>query len=233
MEEQALQRQIDELNRKLDVVLDEIAIQKRRRQEMDDLKEDLMRVGKDMYDTAVWELEEVHDYIDTGDVLYLMKKLLRNIKSLTKMFEQLENVRDFVQDFSPISREMFNDTMSKLHEMEQKGYFDFARQLQSAADNVVTSFSGEDVKALSDNVVSILNTVKTVTQPEMLHAINNAVMVYKNLDLQPPDEASLYSLLKELNNPDIRRGLAVALRFLRNLGLPQRNQSFTQSPDHT
>jgi uncharacterized protein YjgD (DUF1641 family) len=232
MDEQTLQQQMDELNRKLDVVLDEIAIQRRRRQEMDDLKDDLMRVGKDLYETAVWELEEVHDYIDTGDVLYLMKKLLRNIKSLTKMFEQLENVRDFVQDFSPISRELFNDAMSKLHEMEQKGYFDFARQLQSAADNVVTSFSGDDIRALSENVVSILNTVKNVTQPEMLHAINNAVMVYNNLDLRPPEEASLFSLLKELNNPDVRRGLAVALRFLRNLGLPQQNQPLTQPPDY-
>jgi len=217
MDEQSLQRQIDELNRKLDLIVDEIAIQRRRRQEMDDLKEDLMRVGKDLYDSAVWELEEVHDYIQTGDVLYLMKKLLRNIKSLTKMFEQLENMRDFFQDFSPISRELFNDLLLRLHEFEQKGYFEFTRHLRTAADNVVTSFSEDDIKALSDNLVSILMTVKNLTQPEMLQAVNNALSVYKNIDLHVEENVSLFALFRELNTPEVRRGLAAALRFLKNL----------------
>ncbi len=53
MEDKIMQTQIDEINRKLDLVLDEIEHQKKHRREMDDLKDDLMRVGTDLYSTAV------------------------------------------------------------------------------------------------------------------------------------------------------------------------------------
>jgi hypothetical protein len=76
MENKNLQEQVFELNKKLDLVLEEIEHQKRSRREMDDLKDDLMRVGKDLYSTAVEELEEVHDHLNTGDLLHLGKKLL-------------------------------------------------------------------------------------------------------------------------------------------------------------
>lgn len=220
MDDSALLEQITELNRKLDFVMGEMELQRRRREEMEDLKQDLVRVGRDLFDTAVWELEEVHDSMETGDVLHLMKKLLRNIRSLTKMFEQLENLRDFFQDFSPVSRELFNDLMLELHDMEQRGYFAFAAGLKKAADNVVTSFSGEDVRALADNVVSILATVKDLTQPEMLLTVNNALRVYRNLDVEVEANVSIFALLREMNRPEVRRGLALALRILRNLAQP-------------
>jgi uncharacterized protein YjgD (DUF1641 family) len=217
MDEDKIQRQIDEINRKLDVILAEIELQQRRRREMEDLKDDLMRVGKDLYQSAVVELEEVHDHINTGDILYLGKKLLRNVNNLTKMLEQLENLRDFLQDFGPISRELFNDVLSRLHEYERKGYFEFFKELGKVGDRIVTSFTAKDVQNLGDNIVTILNTAKNLTQPDMLQAINNAVGVYKKLDAEVPQDISLIRLLKDLNDPDTRRGLAVAVRFLKNL----------------
>lgn len=222
-----LQEQIDGINRKLDVILEEIELQQRHRREMDDLKDDLMRVGKDVYQTAVVELEEVHDYIQTGDILYLFKKLLRNINNLTKMFETLENTRDFVQDFTPISRELFIDFMNKLDEFDRKGYFAFIKELNKVGDKVVTSFSVEDVKNLGDNIVTILNTVKNLTQPDMLHVINNAVAVYKKLDIEVEKDISLISLLKELNTPEMKRGLAFAIKFLKSVAEQQSTNTIT------
>lgn len=217
MNETITPERIDEINRKLDVILEEIEIQRRHRREMEDLKDDLTRVGKDLFDSAVLELEEVHDHLNTGDVLHLLKKLLRNVNNMTKTFEQLENAKDFVQDFGPISRELFRDALNRLHELDSKGYFAFARELSRAADNVVTSFTTDDVRNLADNVVTILNTVKNLTQPDMLQAMNNAVNVYKNIDMSSPGDVSFLSLLREMNAPETRRGLALAIRFLKNL----------------
>ena len=85
-----MQEQINSINRKLDVILEEIELQKKHRREMEDLKDDLTRVGKDIFKSAVIELEEVHDHLETSDILYLGKKLLRNVKNIIKMIEQLE-----------------------------------------------------------------------------------------------------------------------------------------------
>jgi uncharacterized protein YjgD (DUF1641 family) len=215
---QSVQQQINEVNKKLDIILKETELQQRHRREMDDLKDDLMRVGKDVYDTAVLELEEVHDQLKTGDILYLGKKLLRNVNNITKTFEQLEGTKDFLQDIAPISRELFMDLLNKLDEFDRKGYFEFMKQLGKVIDNVVTTFDADDVKHLAENIGVILTTVKNLTQPDMLSAVNNAVSVYKNLEIDVSEKVTMMSLVREMNKPEVRKGLAFALKFLKNLG---------------
>ncbi|MBT8379834.1 MAG: DUF1641 domain-containing protein [Ignavibacteria bacterium] len=224
MEEVKTQTQIDEINSKLDLILEEIELQKKHRREMEDLKDDLFRVGKDVYETAVTELEEVHDHIKTGDIVHLGKKLLRNVNNLNRAFDQLESTRDFLHDISPLVRESIIDTMNKMDEFDRKGYFEFIKELQKAGDNVVTSFTPNDVKQLGENVVTILNTIKNLTQPDMLQAINNAISVYKNIDVKVDENISLFGLMRELNTPEVKRGLAVGLKFLKNLASIEENQ---------
>ena len=209
--------QLEELNSKLDVILAEIEQQKRRRREMEDLKDDLTRVGNDLFQHAIVELEEVHDHLRTGDILHLFKKLLRNVNNISRMFDQLENARDFLDDFSPVFRDMAIDSMQRLDDYDRKGYFEFINAFTHIMDNIVTSFTVEDVRQLGDNIVAILNTVKNLTQPDMLQAANNFIGVYKNMDFDVPDNISLYSLLRELKSPEARKGLAISVAFLKNL----------------
>ena len=221
MEDKNIHERIDSLEKKLDIILEEIELQSRHRREMEDLKDDLTRVGKDLYQTAVVELEEVHDHLQTGDILYLGKKLLRNVNNLTAMFEKLESAKDFIDDVSPLMRESMIDFMKKMDEFDRKGYFEFLRELTKISDNIVTSFTVEDVKALGDNIVTILNTIKSLTQPDMLQAVNNAVSVYKHLDIEVKEDVSIFGLIKELNKPEMKKGLAFAIKFLQNLAAQQ------------
>ncbi|MCL6495412.1 MAG: hypothetical protein K6T54_11625, partial [Ignavibacterium sp.] len=197
MEQKDIQLQLDDINNKLNYIISEIELQKKQRSEIEDLKADLMRVAKDVYATSLEELEQVHDYLKTGDIFHLFKKLLRNINNISNLFDQLENLRDFLKDFSPISRELAIDFMNKLDEFDKKGYFEFFKESQYIVDNIVTSFTVDDVKALGDNVVTILNTVKNLTQPDMLQSVNNALNVYKKLDIEIKEEISLMKIIKE------------------------------------
>jgi len=226
MEDITKQTQIDEINRKLDIVLEEIELQRKHRREMDDLKDDLMRVGNDLYATTVNELEEVSDYLQTGDVLHLGKKLLRNINTFNKMFDQLESAKDFIEDASPLVRESIIDFMAKMDEFDRKGYFRLMKEMENVIDNVVTSFTVQDVRALGDNVVTILNTVKSLTQPDMLNAINNAVSVYTKLDIEIEENVSYFQLLKRMNTPEMRNGIAFGIKFLKSLA----EQQYTNQP---
>ena len=214
MTELQIQEELVALHRKLDTVLEEIAMQQRHRREMEDLKDDLMRVGKDVYRSAVVELEDVADNLTTGDILYLGKKMLRNVRTLTATIEQLESMRDFLQDAAPLARESFFGLMEKLDDLDRRGYFAFAREFSGVLDRVVTSFGTDDVRKLGENIVTIMTTVKNLTQPEILNTINTAITVYNKVDIEVPKEVSLVSLLRELNTPETRRGLAYAVRFL-------------------
>lgn len=229
MEEKKLQTQIDELNSKLDIILEEIELQRRHRREMEDLKDDLMRVGKDFYETAVEELDQIHDHVNTKDILHFGKYMLRNVNTISKVIQQLESAKDFLKDASPLIREYIIDFMATLDEFDRKGYFEFFKEAQNIIDNVVTSFNKNDVKALGDNIVTILNTVKNLTQPDMLHAVNNAVSVYKNLDIEVSKEVSYLKMIKELNKPEVKRGIAFAIQFLKNISEQNENKQLINS----
>lgn len=157
MTEPRIQEELEAVHGKLDAVLAEISLQQRHRHEMDDLRDDLMRVGKDVYKTVLVDLDEA----------------------------------------------------------DRRGYFAFVREFSGVLDRVVTSFSADDVKKLGDNIVTILTTVKNLTQPEIMHTINNAMTVYNSVDVRVPENISLLSLLKELNTPEAKRGMTYAIRFLK------------------
>lgn len=216
-EQTVLADRFEALDRKLDLVLAEIDAIRRVRREFEELKEDLSRVGKDAFRTAVIEMDEVAPFVSTGDFAALAKRLLRNVNTLNEVLGQLESAREFVEDATPLGRQLFSDGLAKLDELDRKGYFAMAREIQRALDNVVASFSVEDVRLLADNLVAILQTVKNLTQPGMLQAINNAVDVYKQIDFDTMEEYSLWRAFREANKPEMRRGLGFLIVFLRNL----------------
>jgi len=223
-----IQAQIDQINKKLDIILEEIELQKKHRLEVEDLKDDLMRVGKDLYQTAVEELDQIHDHVSTRDILHFGKYMLRNVNTISKVVQQLESTKDFLNDAAPLIREYIVDFMAKMDEFDRRGYFEFIKESQNIVDKVVTSFSKEDVKALGDNIVTILNTIKSLTQPDMLQALNNALQVYKKLNIEVDEKVSIFSVLREMNSPEARKGLVFALRFLKSLAeQPQSNQLTT------
>lgn len=216
-ESPALAERLDALDRKLDLVLAEVEEVRRIRREIEELKEDLSRVGKDLFSTAVAEMEEVAPFVDTGDFSSLLKRLIRNTNNFNELLVQLESARDLVHDATPLGRQLFSDGLAKLDELDRKGYFAMARELQRGLDNVVGSFTVEDVRLLSDNLVTILTTVKNLTQPDVLQSINNATEIYKKLDFDSMEEFSLWRAFKEVNKPGMRRGLGFLIVFLRNL----------------
>jgi len=222
MEEvEKLEKQLVEINQKLSLLTEQKEAQAKRQRERDELREDLGRIANDVFQTAVVELDEVAHHFDSSDLLHLTKKLLRNVRNLTHMFDQLESTGDFLRDAAPIAREAFFDLLYTLDQLDRKGYFDFMKEAAKIIDQIVSSFSVEDVRALSENIVTILLTVKNLTQPDMLIAINNAISVYKNLDINIEGEISYWRLIKEARTPEMRRGLAFGIQFLKNLAAPE------------
>jgi uncharacterized protein YjgD (DUF1641 family) len=217
MKEKNMQEQIDAMNRKLDLVLEEIQEQREMRKNVSDLSADLYKVGKDMFGAAVTELDNAGVEIDGEAVKVLALKIIRNLGTLNELFDMLESAYDLIRDVSPVLHQVGLDGIKTLNKLEQKGYIDFIKESGKIIDNVVTHFSTEDIRALADNVVTILETVKSLTQPEMLGAINNGVVVYKSLDVNEIPEYSLFKAMRAMNSPELRKGLGFMITFLKNI----------------
>lgn len=213
----ALQQQINDINRKLDLLLDYMHEQKLKSSAVDDLVSDLSIIGKDVYDTAVVELETRQVQMDPDEIKLLMIKLVKNVPTFIQMIDMLESMMDLVKDATPMVNEIIIDFTKKLHEFEQKGYFEFAKETGKVIDKVVTHYSPKDISDLSDNVVTILDTVKNLTQPDMLKAINNALRVFNSMEMDKLPEYSIWRVMKEMNSPEMKKGMAFMVTFLKNL----------------
>ena len=227
-----LDTKLDALDAKLDRVLEEVDELRRLRREVEELKDDLSRVAKDLLSTTVRELEDVAPFVQTGDFADLAKRILRNTNTLTDMLVQFEGARDFIKDATPLARALMNDSLGFLDDLDRKGYFDKGREMIRALDNVVAEFSVEDVGLLANNATTILHTIKNLTQPEMLEAVDNALEIYRKIDFNTIEEYSPFKAFREINKPEMRRGLGFMIVFLRNLSahqLPPRKPESTLS----
>jgi uncharacterized protein YjgD (DUF1641 family) len=212
-----IQEQINEINRKLDIVLEEMMAQRETRLSIEDLSSDLTIVGTDFFKATVTELDNAGIELDGEAVKQLMFKLVRNVGTLNEMFEMMESVNDLVKDASPILHQMGLDGINMMNQFEQKGYFDFMREGMNIMDNVIEHFSVEDVRLLADNVVTILETVKSLTQPDMLKAINSGLVVYKSIEVEDIEEYSIWKAMKAMNSKEMKRGIGFMITFLQNI----------------
>jgi len=213
----SIEEKLDIINQKLTIIADQLAVQARRDREMQELKDDLNRVAADMFQSAVVELDQVSANFDIQDLLFLLKRILRNVRNLSKMLEQIESVVDLSRDLVPIGNQAYLNILAKLDEWDQKGYFDFVGESLKIVDKVLTLFTVEDLRQLHDSIVPIVNTIKNLAQPERVMALNNALTAYKNLGIDREKKISYWNLWQEAKQPEIRQGLVFALHFLRNL----------------
>jgi uncharacterized protein YjgD (DUF1641 family) len=142
---------------------------------------------------------------------------MRNGQNIEKILDQLESLADLAQTLGPLADEAFIKVVDGLSAWEQKGYFGFARSGMGVLDNIVANFSSEDVDRLGDNVVLILNTVKDMTQPEIMNFVHNTFLAAES-DISQPVDISYTSLFRQLRDPETRRGLALTLRVLHGIG---------------
>lgn len=212
-----LNLKIDALTTQVQYLTEQAQIAERGRGNRDELIRDLVPIANDAFRLTTEQLEEVQEYIDLNDLLRLFKRLLRNGRNFDQMLDQLESAMDLLGTIGPLADSAFGKTVDTLERMEHKGYFAFAKGGVQIADNIVTSFSADDVRHLGDNVVLILNVIKDMTQPQIMTFIRNTLLVAES-EVEKPVDTSLIALIKQINDPAVRRGLALTMRVLSVIG---------------
>lgn len=211
------QDQITEINRKLDLLLENVNQQRLKSEVVEDLISDVSLIGKDAFQASVDMLDQQGVELDGEAIQLMFFKLLKNMNNFSMILNMFESMVDLMKDLDPIIKQVGLDTIDKFHEFDQKGYFDFFSEALKIIDNIVTHYTVEDVRQLADNIVTIMDTIKNLTQPDMMKAMDNALTIYKNLDPTNVPEYSVWKVMKELNTPEMKRGIGFVLTFIKSL----------------
>lgn len=217
-------RQIAELNQKVDTILEYVNQQRLKSQAMDDLVADASIIGKDIYDSTVKALDEREVVLDPDELRELGVRVAQNVGNFNAILDTMGSVLDLLRDAGPIANEVIIDTTRKLHEFEEKGYFEFMREFGNIIDNIITYYQVEDARMLADNVVIILDTIKNLTQPEMLKSVDNAIRVFSKIEMDEIPSYSIFGVMRELNKPEMKKALGFFVTFMKNLSQNQNNK---------
>jgi len=215
MEETTIQSRIDGIERKLDIILEEMDLQRRRRNELEDLRDDLLRVGNDVYRDTIEELEEFSDTLDPADAILLGKKLLRNVDNIKTAFEQLESARDFLADFMSISGDMFNEVLEKMDEFDRKGYFELMKKSGEAVDAFTSAFTPADFDRLNEAVPRLAEILKRVSKPELVEKLDTATRVFDSYEYDTSRSPGIPKLIGAMTSREVRTGMFYMLGLMK------------------
>jgi uncharacterized protein YjgD (DUF1641 family) len=207
-----LERKIDALTEQVAFLAEEARIQQMRRTSWDELRADVTPMVDQAFEMAIEEFTDVQEFVQPEDLLRVLKRLLRNLPTIEATLIQLESLSGLVGDLSPLSQQAFGGVLERLEDLEQRGYFGFVQSGLGVVDRVVTSFSEDDVDQLGDNIVLILQTIKEMTQPEVMTMLQRTAVIVRE---EEGEDLSLLQLLRRMRDPDVKRGLSRVLNVLR------------------
>jgi uncharacterized protein YjgD (DUF1641 family) len=211
----SVEERLDMLGAQIAFLVEEARREREQRERWSELSHDLAPLARQAMDSAARELGAVD--VTLEDVLHLGRTLLAALPALDAAIRQVESLGELGRDVAPLSTLAMGAVTERLQVMEEKGYFDFARSGLGIVDRIVTGYTEEDVEALGDNIVLILDTVKQMTQPEVMGMLRRTVVTVREAE-EPAEPPSLFAILKEMRDPTTRRGLARVLTMLRSVG---------------
>ena len=206
---------LETLHQKIDLISEQLEAQQRRQMELQELQQDLIPVVNHMIKLSIDELAEIGTEFQLEDLFFLLKRVLRNTRLIRRLMDMVEGGAGLIDELTPIGNQAFSTTVETLDRLEREGYFSFAQEGWKILERIVSEFNEEDVRALGDNIVTILTTVRKMTQPEVLALANNAISA-----ISPQEEVkdiSTLRLIRELGDPRVRRGMARLLNMVKAL----------------
>jgi len=189
MNEENIQKQISDINQKLDTLLEYVNRQRIKSEMVDDLVSDGSIIVKDAFKSSVEELDKSGVEMNMDEVKVLLVKLVKNIPTFVNLIDIMESVLDFANDATPIAREMMVDSIKKLHQLEENGTID-------------------SLKKIGNNL----------SQPVIfrkLEMVTEALLTVEPDDVQ--DNKSLWKIFKDMRSPEVRKSLSYTMRLIKEL----------------
>ena len=120
---------------------------------------------------------------------------------------------DLYDELVPVMRAMMGSAMGRLDAMERDGTLAFVRELGGVGPKFGPVWA---TGHLGDAVVTILETVRTLTQPDVMRVAADAGEAIQHADTAKP--MGLFGMMRATKDDDVQRGMAVMMEVLRRVG---------------
>ncbi|TES89643.1 MAG: DUF1641 domain-containing protein [Desulfobacteraceae bacterium] len=202
---------------KLDRLEQEIAPMADSARSIQELREDLTPRVNEAVKALIEELADVEADFQLEDLLYLIKKSLRNVRNLTYSLDQLKNLIDFVITAEPLLKSTVPQIIYALDELEQKGVFNLLTRSLEVIKKIAETYTAEDMEQIGDGLVKLIGVAKKLSTPEAITFLDNAAELPAKIDLSQAKETGAFGMLWAMGNKEVKEGLGVLLQLTKGL----------------
>jgi uncharacterized protein YjgD (DUF1641 family) len=203
---------------KLDTIEAELMEMRKAREGIEELKEDLTPLMKQSFQVMLRELGEVEHGFDLEDSFHLLKRFMRNMNNIAFALDQLENFIELFHTIEPLLKGAVNHGIFELGRLEQKGVFRTYAAMLEVRGKVAQEYGPEDIEAMGDNFVAMLALLKKMSSPELIEFLGKLAEVPAQVDLDHAKPVGMRGAISALRDPEVRRGMDVALQLTKALG---------------
>ena len=182
----ALHQKVDSLSEQIAILTEQAESQERRAQEFDELKADLIPIGNQMVSLTIQELEEIGTDFELEDLLYLLKRALRNTNLILGMMDRLEALMGIADEVDLLGKQVFSTLVEELDRLERAG------TLKNGGELLRTISDGETLGDLNRALAafqaapqepppSLFALMKGVSTPEARRGLNRLIKMINAL----------------------------------------------------
>ena len=196
----------------------EVAPLVRTARSMDNLRRDVAPRVEEAVRALILELGELEGDFQMEDLLALVKKSMRNVRTFSHALDQLGSLLNLVDNLDPLVRQSVPVWIATLEQLERKGVFTAVKGAIGVVEKLSSAYGQEDMERIGDGLVVLMGLARGISEP------NTAALLVKLADapgkarLDQVHDVGPWDLLKSLGDPAVRRGFGLVLELTRSLG---------------
>jgi len=163
------------------------------------------------------ELADVEADFQIEDLLYLMKKSMRNVRNFTFALEQLKNVIDFALTVEPLLKTTVPEIINYFNRLEQKGIFNLLPVLLKVTEKLGQSYTAEELEQLGGSLVDLLGVAQKITTPEAMALLEKTAELPSKVDLSQAKPVGFWGLMGRMGDKEIKNGMGVLMELTKGL----------------
>jgi uncharacterized protein YjgD (DUF1641 family) len=182
-----------------------------------ELREELAPRVNEGVQALITELADVEADFRVEDIVYLVKKLMRNLKNLNFALDQFKNLVDFALTAEPLLKSSVPQLISYLDQLEQNGVFRLMTVAAEVLKKIGSTYSVEELRQIGDGMVHLTGILKKLTAPAALDLLDRVAELPARVDVSRARPVGLFGMLGAMGDKEIQEGLGVLMELTKGL----------------
>lgn len=184
-----------------------------------ELREELAPRLNEAVSALITELADVEADFRMEDLIFLVKKLMRNINNMNFALDQFKNLVDFALIAEPLLKTSVPQLISYVDHLEQNGVFRLITVGSEVLKKVGSTYSVEDMRQIGDGLVHFIGILKKLTAPAALDLLDRAADLPARMDVSRAQPVGFWGVIGAMGDKEIQQGIGVLMELTKGLAM--------------